>query len=745
MIPAAQPISVPPLLSTPDDHIFDYQTSRAVRGHRRSLTGASLRSVYEVQRTVEEIERGAWKRIALQFPDELLVDAPAVVEALQRDLRYSPSRRGAHDAAGKATSDEFAKAHTSNGCQDTPQRSPSNCLAGSSDHAETGDSKADIADSGPKGSLQQAHQGHEHYADQTSVPAHTQTQSQEEKIFILGDTSYGSCCVDEIAAEHVDADVVVHYGRACLSPTARLPVIYVFTQQELQHERVMSAFRDAFPDKNAKVILMADVTYASHVPSLKSSLAASGYAGVFETLIVHDPSSLLPNRTTPVPSEPKESLNDALSSKLGDTSIADINQDKPDENPGATTAALVTDPIEGSPRSSKLTPINGLISSDADAYDDKARQAELLKDYHVFHISEPAPSLLLTLASRLATVTVFPTTAAGCDDQDDGAAQVAYQASSSAALRRRYALLTSMSTVAIWGILINTLSVKNYMHMVEHVKRLIATAGKKSYTFVVGKLNAAKIANFAEVGGWVVIGCWESSLVDSKDFYKPVITPFELELALQSDRHRVWTGEWTSDLNAVLKQHDNNGRQDRRQPTASVEHDTATSSTVEQDASKADHSTDIDDDDDNADLDSEPESAPPEFDLRTGRYVSDTRPLRAVAAAPSSTKPGAGTDNETHSSSQTVARRHRTTEVATIGGTVSPGAEFLRSNRTWTGLGSDLNVAYENDDDDNNNNNNNNNNNTDDRRRPGAAATIEQGRAGTARAYKHPFSGSQQR
>lgn len=27
-----------------------------------------------------------------------------------------------------------------------------------------------------------------------------------------------SCCVDEVAAEHINADVVVHYGRACLSP-----------------------------------------------------------------------------------------------------------------------------------------------------------------------------------------------------------------------------------------------------------------------------------------------------------------------------------------------------------------------------------------------------------------------------------------------------------------------------------------------------------------------------------------------
>lgn len=39
-----------------------------------------------------------------------------------------------------------------------------------------------------------------------------------QDIFILADTSYGSCCVDEVAAEHVNADLIVHYGRSCLSP-----------------------------------------------------------------------------------------------------------------------------------------------------------------------------------------------------------------------------------------------------------------------------------------------------------------------------------------------------------------------------------------------------------------------------------------------------------------------------------------------------------------------------------------------
>lgn len=38
------------------------------------------------------------------------------------------------------------------------------------------------------------------------------------KLYVLADTSYGACCVDEVAAEHVNSDLIVHYGPACLSP-----------------------------------------------------------------------------------------------------------------------------------------------------------------------------------------------------------------------------------------------------------------------------------------------------------------------------------------------------------------------------------------------------------------------------------------------------------------------------------------------------------------------------------------------
>jgi diphthamide biosynthesis protein 2 len=66
----------------------------------------------------------------------------------------------------------------------------------------------------------------------------------------------------------------------------------------------------------------------------------------------------------------------------------------------------------------------------------------------------------------------------------------------------------------------------------ERVKAILKAANKKFYTFVVGKVNVPKLANFQEIDIFVLIGCPLSSLLDSRDFFKPMITPLELELAL---------------------------------------------------------------------------------------------------------------------------------------------------------------------------------------------------------------------
>jgi len=117
-------------------------------------------------------------------------------------------------------------------------------------------------------------------------------------------------------------------------------------------------------------------------------------------------------------------------------------------------------------------------------------------------------------------------------------------------LRKRYYLIEKAKDAKLIGILVATLGVANYLEVIERIKEIITRAGKKYYTFVVGKLNPSKLANFPEIDCYTIVACSENSLIDCKEFYRPVITPFELEVALNSAR--TWTGDYITDFQQLL-------------------------------------------------------------------------------------------------------------------------------------------------------------------------------------------------
>ena len=535
----AADLAAPPVMSTPEDLVVEALPKSS--NQTSALSDASLHSVYEIDRTVTELLAGAWKRIALQFPDAMLVDAPRVAETLAAELKKS------------------------------------------------------------------------------------ETTQWDGRIYVLGDTSYGACCVDEVAAEHADAEVVVHYGRACLSPTSRLPVVYVYTSRELDVEAALREFEGQFANKEDKVVVVADLTYQSHVEDLTRRLRTKGYTDVLATEVVRDPAGLIPNRRV----------------------------------------------VQGSKE---------------EKFDDEA----VLKTYALFHISDPAPSLLLSLYNRFSSLYVLSTPSADTITLENPTFRTA------ALLRRRFARVLSLSSAGVIGILVNTLSVTTSLASIDHLRQRIAAAGKKSYTVVVGRLNPAKLANFSEVEGWVVVGCWEGGLVEGEEgYWRPVVTPFELEVALMSEEERVWGAEWWGGTEKLkLEAEDSEKEKINGDGVAERRIDGAPELEV----------------DDGVEGE---ESLPPEFDLRTGKLISHSRPMRQQLPIRSARDTTAEDQTSGDTSATALIQRSRPGELASVNGVASPGAEYLRSQRTWQGLGSDF---AENVDD-------------------AGSTAVEEGRSGIARGY----------
>lgn len=174
----------------------------------------------------------------------------------------------------------------------------------------------------------------------------------------------------------------------------------------------------------------------------------------------------------------------------------------------------------------------------------------------------------------------------------------------------------------------------------------------------------------------MVIGCWESSLIESGEFWKPIVTPFELEVALTDDRERVWGGEWVGDFGALLG---------REREVQGVDGGVGDGADEQQAGGEGGGNWE----------DQESDDEPPDFDLRTGRYVSHSRPMGRPNPSSNST---AHLDNGNAAPASSALVQHAKGDLATVNGAVSPAAEFLRSQRTWQGLGSDYEIAYERDD-----------------------------------------------
>lgn len=83
-----------------------------------------------------------------------------------------------------------------------------------------------------------------------------------------------SCCVDEVAAEHVGAHCIVHYGSSCLSPSKRLPLMYVFERRSVDVQLCAAAFKNLYPDTQTPIVVLYDVNYA-HVIRKKSLRCSS--------------------------------------------------------------------------------------------------------------------------------------------------------------------------------------------------------------------------------------------------------------------------------------------------------------------------------------------------------------------------------------------------------------------------------------------------------------------------------------
>lgn len=89
--------------------------------------------------------------------------------------------------------------------------------------------------------------------------------------------------------------------------------------------------------------------------------------------------------------------------------------------------------------------------------------------------------------------------------------------------------------------MVGTLSTDGHRVALQRLRHIARAAGKRTYTFLVGRPTVTKLGNFPEVDVFVMVADQGGQILDCKEFLAPIVTPYEAQLA------------WTDDAGDVLR------------------------------------------------------------------------------------------------------------------------------------------------------------------------------------------------
>lgn len=300
----------------------------------------------------------------------------------------------------------------------------------------------------------------------------------DRKVYILGDTTCGSCCVDTIAAQHINADGIIHFGHACLNPINQIPVLHILSKKSIDTSCFQVQLMETLQDPTKKCILFYDVAYAHVIESIYNNVKP-----IFKNLIL-------------------STLNCTSNIEFTDT-----------KNDSSTVVLGRTYTLE-----------DGCTINDYEAI----FLGDNGKTFSTLAMSIPAKKWYYFEKNKITEFNIL----------------------SSPWLKRRKFLVEKLKDAKVVGIVVATLGIKDYLKCISAVKNILKQKNKKTYILCVGKINPTKLANFPEIDAFVVITCSENEVFDSRDFLRPILMPFEVELAFNESRQ--FSTQYCMDFRQIL-------------------------------------------------------------------------------------------------------------------------------------------------------------------------------------------------
>jgi diphthamide biosynthesis protein 2 len=287
--------------------------------------------------------------------------------------------------------------------------------------------------------------------------------------------------VDEVAAAHVKADCIIHYGRASLTPLSHIPAYYVFPAEDLDvhqvatallsHRFISSGAESIDAESPQQFLIFLDQIYADHAEALHIELSKNALN--FEI------AKLMPCSADP----------------MGTRASTAVVLPQKKEDPEGDGAA---------------------------GYTWKRRLEPKAKIVWIGDLEAPSRLQLQMMYNSYDWLSYDPA---------QGHAEEGLDVETKRTLKRRYYNIEKAKNAKIVGILMGTLGAGGYKEVLRSVRQAARLAGKKTYTLLMGKPNPAKLANFPEIEVFVLISDPQAQILYDKEYLAPIVTPHEALIA----------------------------------------------------------------------------------------------------------------------------------------------------------------------------------------------------------------------
>lgn len=95
---------------------------------------------------------------------------------------------------------------------------------------------------------------------------------------IMGDVTYGACCIDDYTARALGCDLLVHYAHSCLIPVdvTKIKTLYVFVDISIDTTHLLSTLEKNFPSGKT-IAMVGTIQFNATLHGVRAPLEKAGY------------------------------------------------------------------------------------------------------------------------------------------------------------------------------------------------------------------------------------------------------------------------------------------------------------------------------------------------------------------------------------------------------------------------------------------------------------------------------------